>query len=112
MNKYLIEKKEVSQCFNKWLDVVDSVYVYNDEKLYKEEDNKAYYNNKDYNKYNNNKYQIKKNNEIDSYKIEKYYNNYEEIPKKQIVEKKEPLKIIIYMYIMKKMKNLNILKLN
>ena len=92
LNKYLIEKKEVSQCFNKWLDVVDSVYVYNDEKLYKEEDNKAYYNNKDYNKYNNNKYQIKKNNEIDSYKIEKYYNNYEEIPKKANSREKRAIK--------------------
>ena len=84
LNKYLIEKKEKSQCFNKWLDYVDSLYFYNDKKELDYKENKLNYNNKYLDKYKN-KYQIKKDNdkiELSSYKVEKYYKDYEDTPKR------------------------------
>jgi len=100
LNKYMIERKEKSQCFNKWIDFITSIYLYNGEGAYndlggksqtKSYNDKTSITNNDYEKsnkdYDNYNYSKKKNNDKynqkDNYRIEKYYEDYEETPDKR-----------------------------
>jgi len=100
LNKYMIERKEKSQCFNKWIDFITSIYLYNGEGAYNDlggkSQNKSYNDktsitnndyeksNKDYDNYN---YSKKKNNDKynqkDYYRVDKYFDDYEETPDKR-----------------------------
>jgi hypothetical protein len=96
----MIERKEKSQCFNKWIDFITSIYLYNGEGAYNDLGGKSQtksYNdktsitnndheksNKDYDNYNYSKKKSNgKYNQKDYYRIEKYYEDYEETPDKR-----------------------------
>ena len=96
LNKYMIERKEKSQCFYKWIDFVTSIYLYNGVQAYndfegKSQQTKSYYEksvtNNDYERYNKGNYNFssgkkKLYNKESPYKVEKYYEDYEETPYK------------------------------
>ena len=71
LTKYIIERKEKSQCFYKWLNNMSSIYIYNGEEAFNDIDGKNYL---EINKKN------KKIDKSKSYKIEKFYDDYEETP--------------------------------
>ena len=71
LTKYIIERKEKSQCFYKWLNNISSIYIYNGEEAFNDIDGK---NHLEINK------KGKKIDKSKSYKIENFYDDYEETP--------------------------------
>ena len=84
----MIERKEKSQCFNKWIDFITSIYLYNGEGAYNDLGGKNQYrtyndkniitnfDNYDYSEWKNND----KSNQKDTYR---YYEDYDETPDKK-----------------------------
>ena len=80
LTKYLIDRKEKAQCFYKWVNNLSSIYFYNGKEAFNDMDTKNQL--KLYNNMNNDK---NKNKNI-QYRIEKYYDDYEETPQRETDE--------------------------
>ena len=88
LNKYLIERKEKSYCFNKWIDFITSIYLYNGEGAYNDlggkSQHKSNYDKNSITYYDNYEYSAKKNNDKSNQKDEyKYYEDYDETQDKK-----------------------------
>jgi len=91
LNKYMIERKEKSQCFNKWIDFITSIYLYNGEGAYNEiggkSQHKSYNDKNSITYYDNYDYSARKNNDKSNQKDT--YRNYEDYDETQ--DKKDSL---------------------
>ena len=83
LNKYMIERKEKAICFNKWLNKISSIYMYDGIEVYKDLDKKNQsksYKDKIKNKERNYRSKRNKEKQVKSYKIEKFFDDYLDTP--------------------------------
>ena len=88
LNKYMIERKEKSQCFNKWIDFITSIYLYNGEGAYNDlggkSQHKSYNDRNSITNYDNYDYSARKNNDKFNQKdTYRYYEDYEDTQDKK-----------------------------
>ena len=81
LNKYMIERKEKSQCFNKWLNSISSVNDYSSEEIFNDFDNK------------NQLYQYNKENSLHKKCKDKIKNNYEKTPEQNDISENNKINI-------------------
>ena len=82
LNKYMIERKEKAICFNKWLNTISAVYIYDGEEAFNDLDKKSQSISDDNSRDKERIYRSKRNkdNQLKSYKIEKFYDDYLDTP--------------------------------